>query len=100
MFYTYQCVNCKKHAFPKRAVCPFCYTGTMLPHPDSKGVVTNYTVDQRTKRILSVVQTQNNVTVITESLHVIPIDQAVYIKQDNNKIISTLNQETSDEKNT
>ena len=92
MFYTYQCASCKKHVFPQRAVCPFCYTSPTYPQPDAEGVITN--------RILSVVRTQNNVTVITESLHVIPIGQPAYITDDNNKIISTWIQETSDEKNT
>lgn len=100
MFSTYQCLSCKKHHFPPRAVCPFCYGQSLRAQPDASGTISNYTIDQRTQRILSVVQTKNNVLVMSESLHLIPIGQTAYLMQIDNKIISSGTLETTDEENT
>lgn len=99
MFKTYRCLDCTKHFFPPRAVCPYCHSLSHETKPDPFGTVINYTIDQRTQRILSVVLTQNKVLVMSESLHVIPVGQTAYLTQANNKIISNKFSETTHEEN-
>ena len=100
MFNTYQCQACHQHSFPLQAVCPACYSEQLQPQPDEYGVVINYTVDQRTGRVLTVIRTKHNVMVITESPHIIPLGTNAYIYKEKNKIISISLEETFDEKST
>lgn len=95
MFYTYQCQCCQQHIFPKRAICPFCYNRHFLKKEDANGIIQNYTIDQRSQAVISVVQTTHNVLVVTQSPHVIAIGQPVYIQQNKNKILSFSDQETT-----
>lgn len=100
MFCTYQCQKCNHHTFPPKLICPVCYSENLKPQIDNQGIATNYTVDQRTGRILTIIKTTNQVQVVTESLHLIPLGESAYIYIEKDRTLSTALEETHHEKDT